>query len=636
VTKQARTGSKRFRLGFTQHDVSTMTADTAISGPRVPVELPGYRLQQLLGQGGMGTVHRAEQLSLGRQVAVKLLHRDLAENVEFVTRFEKEGAALAALNHPNIVSIVDRGTAKGTYYLVMELVDGASLRERLRDPLFDVAAALKVMVQVCRAVDYAHHRGIVHRDLKPENILFDEQAGDIPKVTDFGLAALDPKLGNIGKNLTQTHVSMGTVSYMAPEQRNDARTAGPRADIFALGVMLYEVLVGEVPLGAFEPPSVRKPTIDKRLDAIVARCLKPDPKERYESVADLLVDLEPLVAPISISVPLRLTKLQRAGRTFQRSALRVARIAAVAMVVLAFAVLALTAAERRRPVDARSAGQWLMTEDGAKVPMTARGRLDTNANVVTLSGGPDSVSVSAVGRTPTIDQGQLKFAAGEGKPMGRAAFDVSVRGEGLEVAVRVDMPAGQKDAWGALRESFRGSAPPPKAALMLLGEHGRFVALVVGASGEPPTLEWVLGDNRQGQLQAPVTTVAAGQLLGLRIDPETGALAAVLGAGRDARVLGEVLSLGLDWRESFGGSTPTPALGCLHGRCEFDGLELRGLSRPSWPTPPLPQPLSVPDTASQAPAKLAKDPARPKVSKAPISPSKKPPGPPVSTPPKKR
>ncbi len=188
---------------------------TAISRPRPPNLVPGYKLEKLVGSGGMGEVHKATQLSLGRTVAVKLLSYDLAKDATFVTRFQKEAAALATISHPHIVSIVDKGKTDATYYLVMEFVDGPSLREVMRSPLLDHASALRMVLEICRAIDYAHGRGVIHRDLKPENILFDEQAGGIPKVTDFGLASfLDDASSRF--NVTATHMSMGTLSYMAP------------------------------------------------------------------------------------------------------------------------------------------------------------------------------------------------------------------------------------------------------------------------------------------------------------------------------------------------------------------------------------------------------------------------------------
>ena len=275
---------------------------TAISLQRTPGDIPGYRLIELVGRGGMGEVYKAEQLSLGRTVAIKLLAHNLAGDANFVTRFEKEAAALATLSHPNIVAIVDKGRSADTYYLVMEYVGGPSLRDLMAgDPVarrgsgqvvLDPDRVMHIIGEIARAIDYAHGRGVIHRDLKPENILFDEQAGYIAKVSDFGLAAfLDDGSQQSRFSLTATHVAMGTLSYMAPEQRMDAKNADHRADIYSLGVMLYELLVGEVPAGEFAAPSARKPGVDWRLDAIVSRCLKSSPVDRYQKVSELLSDL---------------------------------------------------------------------------------------------------------------------------------------------------------------------------------------------------------------------------------------------------------------------------------------------------------------------------------------------------------
>jgi len=268
---------------------------TVVARPSAPNLIPGYRLEALIGQGGMGQVYRATQLSLGRTVAIKLLSTELAKDSSFVARFDKEAAALAALSHPNIVSILDKGRTPETYYLVMEFIDGSSLREVMSSPVLDPAASLRVTLQVCRAMEYAHGRGVIHRDLKPDNVLFDEQAGGIPKVSDFGLAAFTDKDAPSRFHLTDSHMAMGTFAYMAPEQRLNARSADHRADIYSLGVILYELLVGELPIGTVEPPSRRRLGLDKQVDIVVARCLKSTPEERYQSAAELIADLEPVV-----------------------------------------------------------------------------------------------------------------------------------------------------------------------------------------------------------------------------------------------------------------------------------------------------------------------------------------------------
>lgn len=255
-------------------------------------EIPGYVLHELVGRGGMGEVWRATQSSLGRTVAVKLLREELSRDASFAARFEQEAAALAALAHPNVVQAIDRGNASGTLYFVMEFVPGRSLRDELDRGRLPPARALRVITDVCRALEAAHGRGVVHRDIKPENVLVDD-AGHV-KVADFGLAGFLG--GSRGPQLTGTAVGMGTAHYMAPEQRRDARAVDGRADLYALGVMAYELLVGELPVGRFPLPSAVVPGVDSRVDALVERCLAPDPAGRPASAAEVRGALEALAA----------------------------------------------------------------------------------------------------------------------------------------------------------------------------------------------------------------------------------------------------------------------------------------------------------------------------------------------------
>lgn len=252
------------------------------------IQLPGYELLEILGRGGMGEVWKARQLSLGRTVAVKILPARLAKDQEFVTRFEKEATALASLSHPNIIQIIDRGLAGDHYFFAMELVTGCSLRERIGSGRMEPPDALRLVVQLCRAVDYAHEQNIVHRDLKPENVLIDNR-GHI-KVADFGLAVIRHSEQRL--QLTATAVAMGTINYMAPEQRRDAKSVDGRADIYSIGVMLYELLTGELPLGRFKLPSEKVPGLDARVDAIVAAALEPEPGSRTPRASLVAAALE--------------------------------------------------------------------------------------------------------------------------------------------------------------------------------------------------------------------------------------------------------------------------------------------------------------------------------------------------------
>ena len=275
------------------------SSDTAIAEPNPQV--PGYELIELLGKGGMGEVWRARQTSLSRQVAVKILPAKFAADREFVARFEKEATALAALNHPNIVQIIDRGQAGTHYYFAMELVVGVNLREMLTGRRLSPKAALRIVVQIARAIDYAHEQKVVHRDLKPENVLVDPR-GHV-KIADFGLAGMKDNEKNIA--LTATAVAMGTVNYMAPEQRRDAKHVDHRADLYSLGVILYEMLTGELPLGRFKLPSEKVPGLSLIIDDLVGRLLDTDPEQRPSSAQEVAAILEPLIDTVGSTVPVK-------------------------------------------------------------------------------------------------------------------------------------------------------------------------------------------------------------------------------------------------------------------------------------------------------------------------------------------
>lgn len=252
-------------------------------------ELPGYTVRRVLGQGGMGAVYLAHHTTLDRDVAVKLLPAELAGEEGFVRRFEREARSMARLDHPHIVKVHDFGrTSTGLPYLVMEYVDGCDLQRLIQQGQLSVAQALQLVTQVCDALSYAHAAGIVHRDIKPSNVLID-RAGCI-KIADFGLARpVGAGRNGMSRALTQSGEVMGTLEYMAPEQLM-GKEADHRADIYALGVMLYELLTGDVPRGAWRPPSGVKP-MDERLDAVVQRALQPKPEDRYQQAAEVKRDV---------------------------------------------------------------------------------------------------------------------------------------------------------------------------------------------------------------------------------------------------------------------------------------------------------------------------------------------------------
>ena len=252
---------------------------------------PQLEIIALIGKGGMGAVYQARQPALDRIVALKILPPQTAGGPGFVERFNREARALAKLNHPNIVGVYEFGQAGGLPYFIMEYVDGLNLRELERAGKLSSREALQIVPQICEALQFAHDEGIVHRDIKPENILLDKK-GRV-KIADFGIAKI---LGNTAEvDLTGTQSAIGTPHYMAPEQMEKPTTVDHRADIFSLGVVFYEMLTGELPLGKFAPPSSRKIEVDVRLDDVVLRALEKDPERRYQHASQVKTAVDTIV-----------------------------------------------------------------------------------------------------------------------------------------------------------------------------------------------------------------------------------------------------------------------------------------------------------------------------------------------------
>ena len=249
---------------------------------------PQLEVLECLGRGGMGVVYKARQPRLNRFVAIKILAREKEKDPRFAERFTREAQALARLNHPNIVTVYDFGEADGLYYLLMEFVDGMSLRQLLQTRKLAPEEALVIVPAICEALQYAHQQGIVHRDINPENILLDKQ-GRV-KIADFGIAKL---LGTDGRveSLTGEQQVVGTPHYMAPEQVEKPGIVDHRADIYSLGVVFYEMLTGELPLGKFAPPS-RMVKVDVRLDEVVLHALEKEPERRYQQASQVKTDVE--------------------------------------------------------------------------------------------------------------------------------------------------------------------------------------------------------------------------------------------------------------------------------------------------------------------------------------------------------
>lgn len=253
-----------------------------------------YSVQVRVGLGGMGAVYRGTQLSLGRPVAIKVLRVSDGYDFAFEDRFRREARAMAALNHPNIVAIYDYGHLGAEFlYFVMEFVDGTDLGEIMRLGRMTTELALQLLPQICAGLEYAHSKGIVHRDIKPANIMLTRQ-GEV-KITDFGLAKDVARSPSVA---TDTHMVMGTPEYAAPEQFNAHREVDHRADIYGLGVMMYQMLTGALPRGAWHPPSVLRQGVEPRLDAVVIRALMPDRQHRFQSIGDMRRSIEAALAPV--------------------------------------------------------------------------------------------------------------------------------------------------------------------------------------------------------------------------------------------------------------------------------------------------------------------------------------------------
>lgn len=243
---------------------------------------------ELIGRGGMGAVYRVVQRKLDRTVALKVLPPELAKDATFEERFLREARALAGLKHERILTLHDFGERDGIYYLVTEFVEGMNLRQLMDMGELSPSEALRITPQVCEALQYAHDHGVVHRDIKPENLLIDT-SGDV-RIADFGLARILND-NHSAPALTRSTQVLGTPQYMAPEQWRDGQNVDHRADIYAVGVVLYEMLTGQLPLGHFDPPS-HSLGVPPGLDAIVKRTLAQHPEQRYQRAGDVREDLE--------------------------------------------------------------------------------------------------------------------------------------------------------------------------------------------------------------------------------------------------------------------------------------------------------------------------------------------------------
>lgn len=261
--------------------LETPTADGTL-------DLPGYKIIDTLGTGGMGTVYRAKHMKLGRTVALKIFTPQGQNHDLFVERLKREGKLMAELKHPNVLSIHDAAVMEdGTPYLVLEYVKGEDLQKKLaREGKLSQRTAINIAINICKALSAVHKIGIIHRDIKPANVLLG-QNGSV-KVTDFGISK-DTRSDESHTSLTMTGTTVGTADYMSPEQTKNQELS-PRSDLYSIGVLLYEMLMGVTPRGNFE--ALSKHGVPKNLEYIIMRCLQRDRQKRPASADTLAHSLK--------------------------------------------------------------------------------------------------------------------------------------------------------------------------------------------------------------------------------------------------------------------------------------------------------------------------------------------------------
>ena len=315
-----------------------------------------YELQEVVGHGGMSSVYKAHDSLLERNVAVKVLHEQYNEDEEFVERFKREARSVAQLQHPNIVTVIDRGEEEGRQYIVFEYIDGENLKELVvRKGRLDPTEALEVALEVAHGLAFAHQHGLVHRDVKPQNVLLNGDGR--AKVTDFGIArSLDVEHG-----VTQTGTVLGTSNYIAPEQAS-GQPVDAQTDVYSLGVVLYELLTGELPFPGenfvavamkhvHEPPpnvlDVRR-DVPLRVAAAVDRALEKDPSHRFPTMDAFAAELEASLAELArgdadaTAVIPAAQRLQRQRKPVSRVPLAIGLLAALAIAAIAVGLLTLT------------------------------------------------------------------------------------------------------------------------------------------------------------------------------------------------------------------------------------------------------------------------------------------------------
>ncbi len=406
-----------------------MTADA-------PRRIGPYEVLGLLGKGAMGQVYKAVQPSLNRLVAIKVLSSKFVEDEAWVERFEREAQAVALLNHPNVVQIIDKDREDDLLYFVMEYVPGSSLDAVMRQRRLSLPEVFRVAKGICRGLEAAHRQNIVHRDLNPRNVLVSEDLS-VVKLADFGISRVE-EISRQQGTLSTSEVSLGSLHYMSPEQATNMVEADHRTDIYSLGVTLYEMLTGRVPVGRFSLPSHINNEVPSEIDPLVLRCLEVDPANRYPSVGQVLVDLNRLEDRLKLGLVHELKGIsQQTSKIFLKSTgtfrkrKRPTAIIGAAVVVLG-----------------GGAAAFFLTRPGAPVAQTA--------------------IEPAAGRTPIVFE--LPERPPEDAPVTLADSLAAVEPPPVEAAAGEPQPAGSVEPEGATQAAAGGPTSQAKEDLEVARE----------------------------------------------------------------------------------------------------------------------------------------------------------------------
>jgi eukaryotic-like serine/threonine-protein kinase len=382
-----------------------------------------YGLEEVVGHGGMSTVYKAHDTLLERNVALKILHQQYNEDEDFVERFKREARSVAQLQHPNIVTVIDRGEEDGRQYIVFEYIDGENLKELVvRKGRLDVREALEIALEIARGLGFAHDHGLVHRDVKPQNVLLNGDGG--AKVTDFGIArSLD-----VDRGVTQTGTVLGTSNYIAPEQAS-GQPVDAHTDVYSLGIVLYEMLTGELPFPgenfvAVAMKHIQEPSpsvldvrgdVPLRVAEIIDRALEKDPEQRFPTMDAFADEIEANLAEldrgedaaVTLVVPAaqRLKQRTRQRKPVSRLPLLIGLLGALAIAAVIVGLLTLRGGGQDvavgKPITIAGAGAYDPYGDGtehdSEAPNATDGNVTTYWATEKYNSGLEGVHKAGVG-----------------------------------------------------------------------------------------------------------------------------------------------------------------------------------------------------------------------------------------------